>query len=139
MQVDQTTTDVGTASSSANNQPSFLQRQISSKVAVRSGESIVLGGLIKDNTTTSKAGVPFLQDVPVVGKLFGTNASKSNRTELLVIITPRVVRTDVDIREVSEDLRERMRGLQQIQGASTSRSEVAPVAPAGATRAADAQ
>ena len=139
MQVDQTTTDVGTASSNANNQPSFLQRQISSKVAVRSGESIVLGGLIKDNTTTSKAGVPFLQDVPVVGKLFGTNASKSNRTELLVIITPRVVRTDVDIREVSEDLRERMRGLQQIQGASTSRSEVAPVAPAGATRAADAQ
>ena len=139
MQVDQTTTDVGTASSSANNQPSFLQRQISSKVAVRSGESIVLGGLIKDNSTTSKAGVPFLQDVPVVGKLFGTNASKSNRTELLVIITPRVVRTDVDIREVSEDLRERMRGLQQIRGANTSRSEVAPVAPAGATRAADAQ
>ena len=139
MQVDQTTTDVGTASSSANNQPSFLQRQISSKVAVRSGESIVLGGLIKDHSTTSKAGVPFLQDVPVVGKLFGTNASKSNRTELLVIITPRVVRTDVDIREVSEDLRERMRGLQQIRGANTSRSEVAPVAPAGATRAADAQ
>jgi general secretion pathway protein D len=139
MQVDQTTTDVGTASASANNQPSFLQRQISSKVAVRSGESIVLGGLIKDNTTTSKSGVPFLQDVPVVGKLFGTNASKSNRTELLVIITPRVVRTDVDIREVSEDLRERMRGLQQIQGANTSRSEVAPVAPAGATRAVDAQ
>ena len=58
---------------------------------------------------------------------------------MMVIITPRVVRTDVDIREVSEDLRERMRGLQQIQGASTSRSEVAPVAPAGATRAADAQ
>lgn len=139
MQVDQTTTDVGTASSSANNQPSFLQRQISSKVAVRSGESIVLGGLIKDNSTTSKSGVPFLQDVPVVGKLFGTNASKSNRTELLVIITPRVVRTDVDIREVSEDLRERMRGLQQIKGANTSRNEVAPVAPAGATRAVDAQ
>lgn len=139
MQVDQTTTDVGTASSSANNQPSFLQRQISSKVAVRSGESIVLGGLIKDNSTTSKSGVPFLQDVPVVGKLFGTNASKSNRTELLVIITPRVVRTDVDIREVSEDLRERMRGLQQIKGANASRSEVAPVAPAGATRAVDAQ
>ena len=139
MQVDQTTTDVGTASASANNQPSFLQRQISSKVAVRSGESIVLGGLIKDNTTTSKSGVPFLQDVPVVGKLFGTNASKSNRTELLVIITPRVVRTDVDIREVSEDLRERMRGLQQIKGAHTSRSEVVPVAPASATRAVDAQ
>lgn len=139
MQVDQTTTDVGTASASANNQPSFLQRQISSKVAVRSGESIVLGGLIKDNSTSSKSGVPFLQDVPVVGKLFGTNASKSNRTELLVIITPRVVRTDVDIREVSEDLRERMRGLQQIKGADMPRTESStPPAAVGTTRAVDA-
>lgn len=139
MQIDQTTTDVGTASASANNQPSFLQRQISSKVAVRSGESIVLGGLIKDSTKTSKDGVPFLQDVPLVGKLFGTNASKTNRTELLVIITPRVVRTDVDIREVSEDLRERMRGLQQIKGPTSGRSEAVPAAPVGATRAVDAQ
>ena len=139
MQVDQITTDVGTASASANNQPSFMQRQISSKVAVRSGESIVLGGLIKDNTTTSKSGVPFLQDVPVVGKLFGTNSSKSNRTELLVIITPRVVRTDVDIREVSEDLRERMRGLKQINVVNTSRTDAMPAAPVGATRGVDPQ
>ena len=139
MQVDQITTDVGEGSSSANNQPTFMQRQISSKVAVRSGESIELGGLIKDNTTTSKSGVPFLQDVPVVGKLFGTNASQSNRTELLVIITPRVVRTDVDIREVSEDLRERMRGLQQIKGVNASRTDAMPVAPVGATRGVDPQ
>jgi general secretion pathway protein D len=139
MQVDQITTDVGDLSSSANNQPKFMQRQISSKVAVRSGESIVLGGLIKDNTTTSKSGVPFLQDVPVVGKLFGTNASQSNRTELLVIITPRVVRTDVDIREVSEDLRERMRGLKQINGVNTSRTDAIPTAPVGATRGVDPQ
>ena len=139
MQVDQITTDVGEGSSSANNQPTFMQRQISSKVAVRSGESIVLGELIKDNTTTSKSGVPFLQDVPVVGKLFGTNASQSNRTELLVIITPRVVRTDVDIREVSEDLRERMRGLQQIKGVNASRTDAMPAAPVGATRGVDPQ
>lgn len=139
MQVDQITTDVGEGSSSANNQPTFMQRQISSKVAVRSGESIVLGGLIKDNTTTSKSGVPFLQDVPVFGKLFGTNASQSNRTELLVIITPRVVRTDVDIREVSEDLRERMRGLQQIKGVNASRTDAMPAAPVGATRGVDPQ
>ena len=139
MQVDQTTTDVGTATENANKQPSFLQRQISSKVAVRSGESIVLGGLIKDNTKTTKAGVPLLQDMPVLGKLFGTNTSNVNRTELLVIITPRVVRTDVDIREVSEDLRERMRGLQQIKGANTSQGEVRPSTPASAVHADDAR
>ena len=111
MQVDQTVTDVGATQASAGGQPSFLQRQISSKVAVRSGETIVLGGLIKDNKTTVKEGVPFLQDVPIVGNLFGTNGVKGLRTELLVVITPRVVRTDVDIREVSDDLRDRMKGL----------------------------
>ena len=115
MQVDQTVTDVGANQASAGGQPAFLQRQISSKVAVRSGETIVLGGLIKDNKTTGKAGVPFLQDMPVLGNLFGTNETNGVRTELLVVITPRVVRSDVDIREVSEDLRDRMKGLQRIE------------------------
>ena len=111
MQVDQTVTDLGTRTASADGQPSFVQRQISSKVAVRSGETIILGGLIKDKDKRSKAGVPFLQDIPVFGNLFGTNDIEEARTELLVIITPRVVRSDVDIREVSEDLRDRMKGL----------------------------
>ena len=115
MQVDQTVTDVGSTVATAGGQPTFLQRQISSKVAVRSGETIVLGGLIKDNKTNEKSGVPFLQDVPVVGNLFGTNGVKGARTELLVVITPRVVRSDIDIREVSEDLRGRMKGLARIE------------------------
>lgn len=115
MQVDQTVTEVGDPVGSANNQPSFLQRQISSKVAVRSGESVVLGGLIRDNTTSGKTGVPLLQDVPVLGKLFGTNRNNNTRTELLVVLTPRVVRTDVDIREVSEDLRDRLKGLKSFE------------------------
>ena len=115
MQIDQTVTDAGETVKDANNQLKFLQRQISSKVAVRSGESIVLGGLIKDNKSTSKEGVPLLKDIPLVGGLFAQNKSSGGRTELLVIITPRVVRTDVDIREVSEDLRERLKGLRAIE------------------------
>ena len=111
MQVDQTVTDTSTASGGSSAQPIFLQRQISSKVAVRSGESIVLGGLIKDNQSAGKAGVPLLQDIPLVGNLFGTNTREGARTELLVIITPKVVRTDPEIREVSEELRDRLRGL----------------------------
>ncbi len=111
MQVDQTVTDVGPPQETAGGQPSFLQRQISSKVAVRSGETIVLGGLIKDSKTSGKSGVPYLHDIPVVGNLFGTNTSNGGRTELLVVITPRVVRSDIDIRSVSEDLRDRMKGL----------------------------
>lgn len=115
MQIDQSVTDAGASDSTANNQRSFMQRQISSKVAVRSGESIVLGGLIKDKKDSSKSGIPLLQNIPLVGGLFAQNDSTGGRTELLVIITPRVVRTDVDIREVSEDLRERLKGLRAIE------------------------
>ncbi|QIL43012.1 type II secretion system secretin GspD [Acidovorax sp. HDW3] len=110
MQIDQTMTDQS-ASVGANNQPIFLQRQIGSKVAVRSGETIVLGGLIKDNRTSGKAGVPVLKDVPLLGNLFSNTNDTGKRTELLVVITPKVVRTDPEIREVSEELRDRLKGL----------------------------
>ncbi len=116
MQIDQTVTDAAEGSgATANNQPVFLQRQISSKVAVRSGESIVLGGLIKDNQSSGRSGLPILQDLPVVGNLFGTNTNGGARTELLVVITPKVVRTDPEIREVSEELRDRLKGLELIE------------------------
>lgn len=127
MQIDQTVTDVSDSSSTANNQPTFMQRQISSKVAVRSGEAIVLGGLIKDNETRGKNGVPLLQDLPLVGNLFGTNSRVGARTELLVVITPKVVRNDIDVREVSEDLRDRMKGLLSIEGGARPGPNATPV------------
>lgn len=110
MQLNQAVTDVGQVDA-ATGQRAFLQRQIGSKVAVRSGETLVLGGLIRDNATAGKSGLPVLQDIPLFGKLFGTNTSANERTELLVVITPRVVRSDMDIRDLSAELRNRMRGI----------------------------
>jgi general secretion pathway protein D len=110
MQVVQNNTDVGQIDA-ATGQRSFLQRQYSSKVAVRSGETLVLGGLIRDNTTSGKSGVPGLQDIPIFGSLFGTNESSTNRTELVLIITPRVVRTVQDMRQVGQELKDSMKTL----------------------------
>jgi general secretion pathway protein D len=110
MQLNQSVTDVGSIDA-ATGQRSFLQRQIGSKVAVRSGETIVLGGLIRDNSTVGRTGIPFLSDIPIVGNLFGTSSKNSGRTELLVMITPRVVRSDTEIKDLANDVRERMKGL----------------------------
>ena len=110
MQLQQSVTDVGSIDA-ATGQRSFLQRQIGSKVAVRSGETIVLGGLIRDNSTVGRTGIPFLSDIPIVGNLFGTSSKNSGRTELLVMITPRVVRSDTEIKDLANDVRERMKGL----------------------------
>ena len=114
MDITQSVTDVGDEDT-VTGQRAFLQRQISSKVAVRSGEAIVLGGLIKDNATTGRSGVPLLSSIPIVGGLFGSTATSSGRTELLVVITPRVVRTDPEIRQASEELRERLKGLKLLE------------------------
>ena len=105
----QAVTDVGTAA--AGQQVPFRQRQITSKVAVRSGEALVLGGLIRDNTGNVRAGIPFLKDLPVVGAAFGSTSQLLDRTELVVILTPRVVRSDEDIREVGTEMRDRMKGI----------------------------
>ena len=110
MQLNQSVNDVG-AVDVATGQRSFLQRQIGSKVAVRSGETLVLGGLIKDNSTSGKSGLPFLQDIPLFGNLFGANTTNNNRTELLVIITPQVVRTDNDLRELTASMRSKMKDI----------------------------
>ena len=115
MQVDQMLTDLG-ARDADTGQYAFMQRQISSKVAVRSGDAIVLGGLIKDSEQKGTAGVPVLSSIPFIGGLFGNQSMNAGRTELLVVISPRVVRTDIDIREVSDDLRDRMKGLREFNG-----------------------
>ena len=107
MTVNQSVTDVG-AQDEVTKQRSFLQRQVSSRVAVRSGESIVMGGLIQESASKGRSGVPWLHDIPVVGNLFGSSNTEGLRTELIVIITPRVVRNDVDVREVGDSLRQHM-------------------------------
>ena len=110
LEIDQTVTDVG-EKDGITGQRSFLQRQIASKVAVRSGETIVLGGLIKSNHSQGSAGLPVLSSIPLLGGLFGSQSRSDVRTELLVIITPRVLRSDEDARAVSRELRDRMKGL----------------------------
>lgn len=130
MNVSQSVTDIGPVDEGVTDQRSFLQRQVTSKVAVRSGEAIVLGGLIRDNDTRSRSGVPLLQDVPVFGGLFGTTNNSGRRTELLVVITPRVVRTDVDATAVGEELRDRMAGVRRMMEEGVRDGAiVAPEAP----------
>lgn len=107
MVVNQRVTDVGTIDD-ATGQRSFLQREIVSRVAVRSGETVVLGGLIRDNSTSGKTGVPVLHEIPVLGHLFGRTTRNNSRTELVVLLTPRALQNDSDVRAVSEEMRRRL-------------------------------
>lgn len=110
MDISQQVTDVGERDT-ATGQRAFQTRQIQTRVAVRSGEPIVLGGLIRENDTNSRSGIPALADIPLLGSLFSTNSNLRNRTELLVLMTPRAIEDDDQLRSASAEMRDRMRAL----------------------------
>ena len=111
MDVSQEVSDVAKTTSSNLDAPTISKRAIESMVAVQSGSTLVLGGLIRDNRTTGESGVPYLHKIPLLGKLFGQTANNATRTELLVLITPRVVGNEEQSRQVTEEFRSKLRGL----------------------------
>ena len=91
--------------------PAFANREIQSRVAVPNGETIALGGLIRDTSSETKDGIPFLSYIPVLGWLFSTNSEQKIRTELVVLITPRTVEQKGDITRVTNEFRSRIKGF----------------------------
>ncbi len=110
MDIQQDITDVGEVDSATGSR-SFLQRNIKSNIAVQSGETIVLGGLIRDNHTAGKTGVPVLKNLPVVGDLFSGSSKSGKRTELLVLITPTAIRDQQALVKTGAEMRDRMKRL----------------------------
>ncbi|MCU7846052.1 MAG: type II secretion system secretin GspD [Candidatus Thiodiazotropha sp. (ex Monitilora ramsayi)] len=88
---------------------SISQRTIESTVVVHDGQSIVLGGLIRERETDSKGGIPGLMNIPVLGNLFSSTSKDLNRTELIITLTPKVVRNPQEAYEISQELRERIK------------------------------
>lgn len=117
--VKQSITDVGEIEAATGQRP-FLNRDLSTKVAVRSGEAAVLGGLIRENTSDGKAGIPVLRDLPILGNFFGSTSKTKNRTELLVMITPHVLNNEQDLRDVGREMRSKMKGLKLLDDTRSS-------------------
>jgi general secretion pathway protein D len=112
MEIQQEVSTVSATDSSNLNSPTFQTRQITSSVAVRSNQAVILGGLIQDQRSAGKQGIPGLYDLPFVGFLFGERTKKADRTELIVILTPKVIASDRDVEAVTEDFRRKVRGLE---------------------------
>jgi general secretion pathway protein D len=110
----QEVSDVAATTTSDIDSPTIQERQIASTVAINSGETVALGGLIRDTNDNSENGLPVLKDIPVLGNLFKTTSDSVRRTELIVLLTPRVIRDRQDARTVTDDLRKRLRALPQL-------------------------
>ena len=128
MDISQQVTDVGERDT-ATGQRAFQTRQIQTRVAVRSGEPIVLGGLIRENDTNTRSGVPGFADIPLLGALFSTTSNLRNRTELLVLMTPRALEDDDQLRSASAEMRQRMRSMSLESQPFKLRADDVPAVP----------
>jgi general secretion pathway protein D len=111
MQIRQEVSAVGAAAFGNTNSPSFSTREAETTVVVQDGDSVLIGGIIDDQVTASRDGVPFLMDIPVVGSFFRDDRNSATRTELLVLITPYVIRNRAEAREVTGAFSDNVRGL----------------------------
>lgn len=96
--------------------PSFTKRKVSTEVTIEEGKTLVVAGLIQDRGDKSNQGVPLLKDVPVFGTLFGTQKNQTEKTELLIAITPFVVRNKGEAEKISREFRESLADLKQRMG-----------------------
>jgi general secretion pathway protein D len=114
MEIEQEDSQPGAASGEQGNRE-ISTRNISSEVAVQSGQTIILGGLIQQSNGRGSDGVPFLSKIPVLGGLFGKQTRSDMRNELLVMITPRVVSNSDEARRVTEEYQRQFRGISPLR------------------------
>ncbi|WP_432471301.1 type II secretion system secretin GspD [Amphritea sp. HPY] len=111
LDITQEVNDVAETATSGIDSPTITQRKIDTSVAVQSGETLVLGGLIEDSDTRSNEGVPGARHIPLLGWLFSSDSKTKSRTELVVLITPTAVTDRAEARDVTREYRNKLRGI----------------------------
>ena len=114
MDISQEVSGVDNSSTSTIGSPTIQQRKISSSVSIGDGQTIALGGLFTNQISTGNSGIPFLQDIPVLGSLFGTTTNNDTKTELLVLITPHVVDNMRKAQAVTDELRRKLQDIEPL-------------------------
>lgn len=120
LDISQEVNDVSETATSGIDSPTITQRKIDTSVAVQSGETLVLGGLIKENNDSSNEGVPGARHIPIFGWLFSSDRKYQKRTELVVLITPTAVTDRAEARGVTKEYRNKLRGILLPDAAATS-------------------
>ncbi len=94
------------------NSPTIRQRQFTSTVAVRNNGTVALGGLIRETLTDNETSIPLLGRTPILGNLFKSQSKSKRRTELIIFLTPRIIRNDTDADKALNYLRQELSGLE---------------------------
>ena len=108
MEISQEVSNAVKTVTSGIDSPTISKRSAQSTVTVQAGETMVLGGLISDKKSNGNSGLPFLSEIPVLGALFGAQNIKDDRTELVMMITPKLVANSQQAREITDEFRKKV-------------------------------
>jgi general secretion pathway protein D len=111
LDVEQEISAVANTATAGTLTPTISQRKVRSSIAVASGQTVLLAGLISERHDRSRQGIPGLSDIPFVGDFLAQQSGTLSRTELIIFIRPQIIRNGVDAARVAEQLRYKMRGL----------------------------
>lgn len=117
LEVSQEVSEVSETKSSGIDSPTIQQRKINSTIAVQNGETVALGGLIRETSTDARTGIPLLMKIPLLGNAFSSTSIVTRRTELLVLITPRVINNTYESSLALESLKSEFKRLVPIGSA----------------------
>ena len=109
LEIEQEVSSVVKTTTSNIDSPTIQQRRVRTTVVVNDGEVLALGGMIQDQTSRDSTQIPLLGDIPGVGALFSNRTNSVEKKELLILITPRVVRDAGESRAVTEEYRRKMK------------------------------
>jgi general secretion pathway protein D len=108
MEISQEVSNAVKTVTSGIDSPTISKRSAQSTVTVQAGETMVLGGLISDKKSNGNSGLPYLSEIPVLGALFGVQNLKDDRTELVMMITPKLVANSQQSREITDEFRKKV-------------------------------
>jgi general secretion pathway protein D len=108
LQVRQEVSEVDNSFSSATGSPAFTTREAETTAVVQNGDSLLIGGIIQESTSRGRSGVPYLMDIPVLGRLFRMDTDNVRRVELIVLLTPHVIRSRSESLLVTEQYKDRL-------------------------------
>jgi general secretion pathway protein D len=123
LDIEQEVSQVSQDSAAGTLTPTIATRVITTTAAVQSGQTVALGGLIQDNKTNTKVGVPGLSAIPFLGALFRYTTDTITRSELLVLVSPRVIRDERGALEITSELRRRLEDLERLEAKIAPRQE----------------
>jgi len=89
--------------------PTFNKTSVSTTLAVKDGQTVAIAGLIRQSDARSRSGIPLLSDIPLIGALFGRSTRSARRSEILIMITPHVIRTPERFQEMTQELKDSLR------------------------------